>query len=118
MKKYIVEVNQELVNYIERLSYEEASYKDVIMTMLEAHKGDVDGTVVDNPVFKSYQEKYSQVKAEYEMAKAQVTEEYVPDCFKEHRVEWSLDFNTNELTVSVLCDCGEKILEDYLCQRN
>ena len=118
MKKFTVEVNQELVNYIERLSYEESSYKDVIMTMLEAHKGDPDGSTIDNPVFKAYQEKYSRAKAEYELAKQKVTDEYIPDCLKEHQTEWNLDFATNVLTVSVLCECGEKVLEDYLCQRS
>ena len=118
MKTYTVEVNQELVNYIERLSYEEASYKDVILTMLEAHQNDTDSSVIKSPVFRAYQEEYSRVKAEYEMAKKQITEEYIPDCLKDHRTEWNLDFTTNELTISVLCECGEKILEDYLCRKS
>lgn len=118
MKSFTVNVNQELVNYIERLAYEESSYKDVIMTLLEMHKGDPDGSSIDNPVFKAYQEKYANAKAEYEMAKNQITEEYIPDCLKEHKTEWNLDFATGELKISVLCECGEKILEEYLCREN
>lgn len=110
-----VTVDQELVNYIERLSYEEAAYKDIILTLLETHKGDPDGSSVDNPVFRSYQEKYSKAKAEYELAKERITKEYIPDCLKDHQTDWSLDFGTNLLAITVSCDCGIEALEEYLC---
>lgn len=118
MKTIKLPVNQELVNYVERLSYEEASYKDVILTLLDAHKGDTDGSAIDNPVFKSYQEKYASIKAEYEMAKNEVTNQYVPDCLAGHQYDWNLDFSTNELTITVRCDCGVAALEEYLCAKN
>lgn len=117
-KTMTLEVNQELVNYIERLSYEEASYKDIILTMLEIHKGDADGSAVDNPVFRAYQEKYSKAKAEYELAKERITKEYIPDCLKNHQTDWNLDFETNVLTITVSCDCGVEALEEYLCHKN
>lgn len=116
MKTITVTVNQELVDYIERLSYEEASYKDIIMTLLEAHKGDTDGSAIDNPVFKAYQEKYAKAKSEYELAKTQITKEYIPECIIDHKYDWNLDFSTNELTITVYCDCGVAALEEYLCQ--
>ena len=116
MKQITITVNQELVNYIERLSYEEASYKDIIVTLLEAHKNDADGSAIDNPVFKSYQEKYAKAKSEYELAKNQITKEYIPECLINHNYDWNLDFSTNELTITVNCDCGTAALEEYLCQ--
>ena len=113
-----VEVNQEMVNYVERLSYEESSYKDIITTMLEMHKGDPDGSAIDNPVFKAYQEKYAKAKAEYEMAKQQITRDFVPECLQDHQTDWNLDYATCELTITVYCDCGKAALEEYLCRRN
>lgn len=117
MKTIKVSVNQELVDYVERLSYEEESYKDVIMTLLEAHKNDPDGSSIDNPTFKAYQEKYARAKAEYEMAKKEITNQYIPDCLLEHQHDWKLDFASNELTINVYCDCGIAALEEYLCQK-
>ena len=112
--KKTVEVSQDLVNYIERLDYEATSYKDVILTLLDAHKGDTDGSAIDNPVFKSYQEKFSKIKAEYDLAKNQITQEYIPDCLKEHQVDWSLEYSTCLLTINVKCDCGVEALGKYL----
>lgn len=119
MNKLVVTVGQELVNYIERLSYEEASYKDIILTMLENHKNDADGSSIDNPVFKAYQDKYSNAKTEYELAKSKITAEYIPECLREHQCDWNLDYSTCKLTITVKCECGQAALEEYLaCKEN
>lgn len=113
--KLEITVSQELVDYIERLSYEEASYKDIILTYMDAHKDDVDDSAVNSAVFKSYQDKHIKAKAEYELAKTKITNEYIPSCLVDHKYSWNLDYVTNILTITVECDCGIKALEEYLC---
>lgn len=115
-KKLDLVVDQELVDYIERLSYEESSLKDIILTYLDAHKADADDSAVNNVVFASYQEKHFKAKTEYELAKQRVTHEYIPACLENHQYDWNLDYATNVLTITVYCECGIKALEEYLCK--
>lgn len=116
-KAFEVEVTEELANYIEKLDYEAMAYKDIIITMLEAHKNDQDSSCIDSPVFKAYQEKFSNAKAEFDLAKNSITNEFIPDCLKGHKIDWNLNYSTKILTVNVYCDCGEKALEEYLCSK-
>lgn len=109
-----IEVAQELVNYIERLQYEVDAYKDVITTLMNAHVGDSDGAFVNSAVFTSYSEKFAEAKAEYELAKEQMTQQYIPSCLTEHNTSWALDFATCQLTITVNCECGQAALDEYL----
>lgn len=116
--KIEIRVDQQLVDYIERLSYEEASLKDIILTYMDAHKSDADDSAINNPIFKSYQDKYIAAKSEYEIAKNRITKEYIPTCIENHKYEWNLDFETNILTIEIKCDCGIEALKEYLCSLN
>ena len=117
-KELKIEVSQELVDYVERLSFEESSLKDIITTYLDIHKSDKDDTAINNPIFESYQRKYVAAKTEYELAKKKITAEYVPECLLNHQYDWSLDFSLNILTINVKCDCGIAALEEYLKEKS
>ena len=108
-------VDQELVDYIERLDFEYLSLKDIIVTYLDLHKTDTDDSAINNAVFTSYQNKYNKAKVEYELAKKQLTDQYIPSCLYDHKYSWSLDYSSNVLTITVECECGIKALEEYLC---
>lgn len=115
-KSFDVVVPQEFVDYVERLSYEEASFRNIVLTYLDLHKTDVDDTAINNPVFQSYQKKFMEASTAYELAKSKITKDFVPECLKNHQVEWNLDFNTNTLTITVKCDCGVEVLNEYLAK--
>lgn len=92
MKKIKIE-NQELINYMESLSYDVAARRDVVTFML-ANKMDT-----NSEQFHSYHKEYMESFAKLEMAKAQVEKDYVLPNSK-GRVTWSLDYGTATMTIT------------------
>lgn len=115
MSKIIkIEVNQELVNYIQRLHFEKETRQEVIRTLIENHQNDIDASVLESSAFKTYSEQLSATTMEYELAKQEMSNQFVPECLANHQYEWNLDFGANELRITVHCDCGIAAIEEYL----
>lgn len=95
-----IKVNQETVDYLQRLHYEIESREDIIQRIIEAHALDEDAAVIRSVLFRKYQEELSELKAEYEFAKQEVTNQYIPDEVKKENVTWQLDFQTATLTIN------------------
>lgn len=92
MKKIKIE-NQELINYMESLSYEVAARRDVITFML-SNQMDTSSTQ-----FQAYHKEYLEFFAQLETAKGQLEKDYVLPNSKGH-VTWSLDYGTATLTIT------------------
>lgn len=105
MRTLKVNVNEETVNYIERLHYEVEQRKDIVQRLIEAHANDLDAAVLTSPAFKAYSSELSEFVAEYETAKQILQDEYIPKYLKDHQINWNLDFQAKELQIDVLCDC-------------
>lgn len=105
MKTIKFELPDETVNEVERCQYEVNARQGVIDRLFEKHKDDADASMLDSKPFKHFMTQLAEAEAEYEMAKNRITEEFVPDELKEHQVEWNLDFQTHEITITILCDC-------------
>lgn len=97
--------NDELINYIERLHYEVEQRKDIIQRLIEAHANDIDAVVLTSPAFKAYSTELSEFVAEYESAKQEFQDEYVPKYLTSHQINWNLDFHSKQLKIDILCDC-------------
>lgn len=97
--------NQEIINYIERLHFEVEQRKDIIQRLIEAHANDSDALVLVSPAFKAYSSELSEFVAEYESAKQEIQDTFIPDYLNGHQFNWTLDFNTKQLIIDVLCDC-------------
>ena len=95
-----IKVNQETVDYLQRLHYEVESREDIIQRIIEAHALDEDASVISSAQFRKYQEELSELKAEYEIAKQEVTNQYIPDEVKKENASWQLDFQTSTLTIN------------------
>jgi hypothetical protein len=106
--KYIeVIVAQETVDYLQRLNYEIFTREEIIAKLIEMHKDDTDDSLFVSKPFLKYSEELSRVKAEYELAKSEAEKLYVPEkLYGKHEYKWDLNFVTNVMTISVLCDCG------------
>lgn len=112
MKKIDINVTQETINYLQRLSFEIETRKEVIAKLIEMHKDDIDDSLFVSKPFLKYSEELSRVKAEYELAKTEAEKLYVPEVlYGQHEYNWSIDFATNVMTIDVLCECGIKALE-------
>lgn len=105
MRTLKIEINQETVNYIERLHYEVEQRKDIIQRLIEAHANDSDAAVLTSPAFKAYSSELSEFVAQYETAKNALQEEYIPKYLNGHQINWQLMFATKQLVIDILCDC-------------
>lgn len=113
MKQIKLVVTQEMVNYLQRLSFEVQTREEIITKLLETHKDDVDDSLFTSKPFLKYSEELSRVKAEFELAKLEVEKLYIPKVlYGLHQYKWNVDFSTNEMTIDILCECGIKALED------
>lgn len=105
MRTIKIDVNHELVDYIQRLHFEVEQRKDIIQRLIEAHANDTDATVLTSSAFKAYSAELSDFVAEYELAKQELENKFVPQFLKEHQIRWNLDFANNQLSIDVLCNC-------------
>ena len=113
MKQIKLVVTQEMVNYLQRLSFEVQTREEIITKLLETHKDDIDGSLFTSKPFLKYSEELSRIKAEFELAKSEVENIYIPEVLRgKHKYNWNVDFMTNELTIDVLCECGIEAIAD------
>ena len=105
MRTLKIKINQDTVNYLERLHFEVEQRKDIIQRLIEAHAYDTDDAVLVSPAFKAYSSELSEFVAEYELAKQELSNTYIPKYLDGHNINWNLDFSTGQLDVNVLCDC-------------
>ena len=111
MKEYKIEVQKDIAEYMERLSYEISARADIVTMLLENHKYDNDASVLLSKAFKVYSEQLGELKAEFELVKNEFAETMIPKVFKGHEYEWSLDYKTRTLTIKLLCNCEVDINE-------
>lgn len=112
IKKTIkIDVPQEMVDYLQRLNFEVMTRTEIITKLLETHQNDTDESLFTSKPFLKYSEELSRIKAEYELAKIEVEKTYAPKELQGHTYNWSVDFQTNEMTIDILCDCGVEALE-------
>lgn len=111
MRTIKINVNSDTVNYIERLHFEVEQRKDIIQRLIEAHAGDTDAAVLTSPAFNVYSAELSDFVAEYELAKHELEEKFIPDYLKGHQIQWQLDFANNQLKIDILCNCEIPELE-------
>lgn len=104
MKIIKVEIKQEMIDYLQRLHFELEAHQDVIQRIIEGHSADQNADILESAVFKKYSKNISEIKAEYELAKQEVTSVYVPDEYKGKDAKWNIDFQTRTMTIEVLKD--------------
>lgn len=95
-----IKVNQETVNYLQRLHFEVEGRADILQRIIEAHAMDEDTTVIDSKPFARYQKEYSELKTEYELAKQEMAKKFLPDELAGKNVPWTLDFATGIMVVN------------------
>lgn len=112
MKTIKIDITQEMVNYLQRLNFEVETREEIITKLIEIHKNDIDDSLFTSKPFLKYSEELSRVKAEYEIAKLEVEKLYVPtELYGVHQYNWTINFQTNEMIIDVLCECGIAALE-------
>lgn len=105
----VIEIPEDVSSYIQRLSYEVESMKEIVSLLMENNRHD--SSFIQTPIFKEYSKELTEAIASFELAKSELEKNFVPEELKEHNYNWNLDFSTYELTIEVLCDCGLEVLK-------
>lgn len=102
MRTFKVDCPEELNRQLRRLSYEVDTYNGIVDRFVDRHLNDP--AALDSPVFERNLSKALEKSSEYELAKERVTTEVIPG-IQGHDADWSLDFASGVITVTVRCDC-------------
>lgn len=89
-------LDEEVVTNVERYAYEFEARKSVISEMLSQ---DMD---ISTSAFETYQHELVKYKLLFENAKKEIEENFVKDV--ENWIDWSLDYNSHVLTITVKGD--------------
>ncbi|WP_343209461.1 hypothetical protein [Anaerolentibacter hominis] len=111
MKKFKIDINQETVNYMQKLAYEVGARQDVIGNLLELHKFDTDTSLFDSVPFRAYTTQLAEVKAEYELAKQELQTRFIPEEVQALPHNWELNFATNDLVITLMQDAEITLAE-------
>lgn len=84
----VVKIDETLCRRIEALQFETNARKDLLAFMM-------DGRTNNSDQFEKYHEEYVQFHIEYEKAKQELQDKYVPAGMK----RWELDFATAEVKI-------------------
>lgn len=103
MRQHQIELNPDVVTYIERLFYEYETLKDNVSYMVQHFK--FDKAFLESDLFRKYQQNEMNAKMNYERGMQEVYEKYLPEKYKRHRINWSVDFRRRQLIIDQFCDC-------------
>lgn len=103
MRQYQIELNPDVVTYIERLFYEYETLKDNVSYMVQHFK--FAKAFFESDLFRKYQQNEMNAKMNYERGMQEVYEKYLPEKYKRHRINWSVDFRRRQLIIDQFCDC-------------
>lgn len=90
----------ELVEELQRTQMEVESCTAVVDRFLDRHINDENADCLNSPVFIKYQSELAEKEAKHNILKNRITFEYIPDEYRTERYNWSVDYSTNELSVS------------------
>ena len=103
MRQHQIELDTDVVTYIERLYYEYETLKDNVSYMIQHFSFNED--FQKSELFRRYQQNEVNAKINFERGMQEVYEKYLPEKYKSHRINWSVDFRRKQLVITQFCDC-------------
>ena len=98
MKKEMkIALPEEVVILLERLHYEYNTITDNIAFLIEQYKNDE--SFLDSPLFNKYQDRQVAKRIEYETAKQEMQDTYVPEEIRNGIFSWAVDFPRKTLHI-------------------
>lgn len=93
-----ITIPEEVKNKVQRADIERCARRDIIAFILE-NNNDIN---IDNERFQNYQKEYSEKFNNFEVLKSEIEKEYVkPNIGNYQAIRWNLDYNTNEITITI-----------------
>lgn len=94
-------INEDKLNYCERLYLEYACKKDIITSMFELHKFDNDASVLESIPFKHYEDEFAKAKIAYDIMMKDINDTIVPEEYKKESNRFEIDFQDKCVKVYV-----------------
>lgn len=95
IKKLYIE-NEEIIRLLEKLQYESESRKEVLGYIISTNG-------VNTEAFKQYEKEYQDAFINFNAAKNEFEKEYVKPAVGEGSfINWTLDYNTQEVTITLI----------------
>ena len=107
-KQFTIVVQNEVVDYLQRLGYDIDSRLAVIDRLFTTHKDDTDASVFSSVPFKTYSKELEELQAEYAMAKDEFSEILKPIIQEKLGIpdvtfEWKIvNFKDAEVVITVI----------------
>lgn len=96
------EIADEMVNLLQRISFELEGQKRIIKELILENENNP--TFIENETFKKYNARYEEKNAEYELLKQEFQDKYVPKQLLVNNravlTNWELDYNTSLMTIT------------------
>ena len=98
MKKnsQILKIDKSVVDYIERLDYEQGARKGLIAFMISSNMD------ISTEAFHKYQDELLEYQIKFDTAKHELEEKYILPIIGDNKVNWSLNYRNQELIIDYL----------------
>lgn len=124
MRIFKREIADEMVNLLQRISFELEGQKRIIKELILENENNP--TFIDNETFKKYNVRYEEKNAEYELMKQEFQDKFVPKRLLEKDrailTNWELDYNTSMMTITYkgndLDDYTDTQVEELFAEAN
>lgn len=110
MRKIIVKVDKEKATELERVNFELNFVKDIVQRVIESHPNDLE--LINGDTLMSYTKRGVELQREYATLASEMEHKYVPECLKGHQYSWIIPNNSDEMTITVKCNCEIPELEE------
>lgn len=100
MAKYEIKINEEMVNYMERLSFEVEGSKRIIKEIIMDNVSNP--SVLEGETFKKFNQRFEEKHAAFEIAKSELEKNYIPEVLNGVAFNWNLDFSTGIMTLDII----------------
>lgn len=114
MKVFKLAVNDELVSLLQRISFELEGQKRIIKELILENQDNPE--FINNQAFITFNKRYEEKFAEYETAKADLQDKFIPKelLVKASLTNWELDYNTSVMTITYAGSEFDNISEEEI----
>ena len=102
MRKIIVKVDKEKATELERVNFELNFVKDIVQRVIESHPRDT---------LMSYNKRGAELQRKYAALANEMAKEYIPEYLEGHQYSWIIPNNSDEMTITIKCNCEIPELE-------
>jgi hypothetical protein len=109
MRKIIVKVDKEKATELERVNFELNFVKDIVQRVIESHPSDLE--LINGDTLMSYNKRGAELQRKYATLANEMEKEYIPECLEGHQYSWIIPNNSDEMTITIKCNCEIPELE-------